>query len=489
VELSEYARHDATALAELVRRRDVTPRELAEAALDASERLDPTLGALVERYHDLLDQLDRSPPATGPFAGVPFVMKDAGAAEAGRRQERGSRAVRGWRATGDSSLTRRFRSAGLVSVGRSAAPEFSLSLETVSALHGATRNPWDPSLSAGGSSGGAAAAVAAGIVSVAHGTDAAGSIRIPASACGLVGLKPSRGRVSHGPEVGEPLLGMDTQFVLTRSVRDAAALLDAVAGPEPGDPTPLPPPTRPFVEALHAPGPRLRVALTADAWGGYPTDPDVRAAAETVAALLEDLGHHVEVDAPVFDYGAFVDAAIVGWALGFDGTVDALARETGTTAGPDTLEPVTFRLYERSRLLRAADVARAEERANTVRRDIGTFFERYDVLLTPTLLRPPEPLGSYDQATPWASFDEFFLHCDRTGAFLPPFNLTGQPAVSLPLAWSGSGLPLGMQFVARFAGEATLLALAAELEAAAPWRDRRPGIRAGLATTQTAGPP
>ncbi len=486
--LEEYARLDATHLAGLVRAGKVSPAELAHLARSAIARCDPALHAVVEVYGGVPAE---AASADAPFGGVPFLQKDAGASEAGRKQEFGSRLAAGRVATHDADLTRRFRAAGLCTVGRSASPEFSLSLSTESVLRGPTRNPFDPSRIAGGSSGGAAAAVASGMVPLAHATDAAGSIRIPASACGLVGLKPSRGRVSHAPDAGEPVMGMDAEFVLARSVRDAAGVLLAVAGAAPGDPAPAPSwsdAQRGALERLArgAPGPapgRLRVAVCTSAWGGYPVEPEVEAATLAVADDLAALGHTVEQDGPTFDYDAFVWAAGVGWALGFDVLLDEIARETGRTVSDTTLEPVTLQLYLEARRLTAHDVVRAEAERNRVARSAAAFFERYDVLLTPTLLRVPEPLGKYAQSVPHPDFASFFRLCDEAGAFLPLFNATGQPALSLPLAWSSAGLPIGMQFAARHADEVTLLALGATLEELRPWHGRLPAVHAAHGTS------
>jgi amidase len=501
--LDEYARLDATALAALVASGAVSAAELASLAGDAIARANGPLNAVVEVYEVAPGTGAATGTATGanaaprgaPFAGVPLAVKDAGAAQAGRKQEFGSRLAEGRVAPRDAELTRRFRAAGLVPVGRTASPEFSLSLSTESALRGPTRNPYDPERLAGGSSGGAAAAVASGMVPVAHATDAAGSIRIPASACGVVGLKPSRGRVSHGPDAGEPLMGMDTEFVLTRSVRDAAGMLLAVAGASPGDPSPAPDWTdveRTTLERLAtgteplAPRP-LRLAVCTAPWGGYAVDPEVEAATLAVADDLSALGHPVEVASPTFDYEALLWAAGVGWALGFDLQVDAIARETGRAVDESTLEPVTLGLYREAKRLTATDVARAETERNQVARATAAFFESYDVLLTPTLLRLPERLGRYAQTVPHPDFASFFRLCEEAGAFLPLFNATGQPALSLPLAWSAEGLPIGMQFAGRYASEATLLSLAAQLERLRPWRDHLPPLHVARVAADTRG--
>ena len=508
--LDEYAHLDATALAAQVASGAVSAAELASLARDAIARANGALNAVVEVYEDAPGIAAGSGTTTGAssgassetnaahlgarFAGVPLAFKDAGASQAGRKQEFGSRLAEGRVAPRDADLTRRFRAAGLVPVGRTASPEFSLSLSTESALRGPTRNPYDPDRLAGGSSGGAAAAVASGMVPLAHATDAAGSIRIPASACGVVGLKPSRGRVSHGPDAGEPLMGMDTEFVLTRSVRDAAGMLLAVAGASPGDPSPAPDwsdPERATLERLAAgvepvaPRP-LRIAVCIEPWGGYAVDPEVEAATLAVADDLSALGHAVEGAGPTFDYEALLWAAGVGWALGFDRQVDAIARETGRAVEATTLEPVTLQLYREAKRLTATDVARAEDERNHVARATAAFFETYDVLLTPTLLRLPEKLGKYAQTVPHPDFASFFRLCEEAGAFLPLFNATGQPALSLPLAWSTEGLPIGMQFAGRYASEAPLLALASQLERLRPWHDHLPPLHV---TRQAAGPP
>ena len=476
VTLEEYGGLDGLGLAAAVREGRTTAAELARLALEAIELLDPRLNAVAETYAEAGTGL--AAPA-GAFAGVPFLFKDAGAAQAGRRQEMGSRLLAGRVVRESSFLADRFGAAGLVAVGRSNVPEFTLSLSTESALHGPTRNPWDTGLLAGGSSGGAAAAVAAGIVPLAHATDTAGSIRIPASACGIVGLKPSRGRVTHGPGAGEPFMGLDAEFAVTRSVRDTAALLDAVSGPAAGDPCPLPPPPRPYLDELGAPLERLRIAVATEAWGGYATDPEIVRGVVQLASDLEGEGHVVEEAKPRLEYERFIAASMTAWALGFDLTLEAFAREMDRPLDATTLEPVTLRLLEHARRVGAHDVVRAEATFNEIRREFGRFFESYDLLLTPTLLRKPEPLGRYSQRLDLASFEEFFRLCDESGAFLPPFNLTGQPAISLPLLWSDEGLPLGVQFVARLGEESLLLRLAAMLEGARPWNQRRPPLHVG----------
>lgn len=464
---AEYAAHDASSLAALVARKEMSAQELAELALRACGALGAQLGAVVERYDDVLDTLARSTPS-GPFAGVPFLLKDVGATQAGRAQLCGSRLLRGRVVRETSDLTGRFQALGLTIVGRSASPEFALSLSTESLLYGDTRNPWNPSRLAGGSSGGAAAAVAAGLVPIAHATDTAGSIRIPASACGLVGLKPSRGRLVGNAAGPTPLGAMDTEFIVSRSLRDSAALFAALdaqgkeADAMGGLSTPLPVP--------------LKVAVTTTPWGGYPIDPEIEAGVWEVARDLEALGHHVEQASPRFDYDHFVETVVVGWAAGFDTQLEAYAAAFGRPLDDTTLEAVTLALYIYAKTLTPEKLARAVRDGAGLCRSVEPFFRRYDLLVTPTLIRQPEPLGVYNQNQPGIDFETFFRHCDRSGVFLPLFNLTGQPALSLPLLWSREGLPVGVQFVARAGEEGTLLRLADALSALRPWGMRQPQL-------------
>ncbi|HJZ45906.1 MAG TPA: amidase, partial [Roseiflexaceae bacterium] len=367
--LAEYAHYDGLGLAGLVRSGQVSAFEPGQFMLAAVEQINPQIGAVIETYPERVAALEGSPAPDGAFAGVPFLLKDIGAGEAGKRQELGSRLTRGRIAAADSFLTEQFRAAGLSILGRTATPEFALSASTESLLTGATRNPWDPQLSAGGSSGGAAASVAAGIVPIAHASDSAGSIRIPSSACGLVGLKPSRGRVSSGPAAAESLAGMSQEFVLCRTVRDAAAMLDAVARPMPGDPFIITQSPQPYLQLLAAPIGQLRIAWTARSWQpGTLVDPAAARCIEQVAQQCEALGHIVIEDSPSFEYESFLRAICIGWAFGFDVEIDELANDMGRAVGEHTLEPVTLAYYQYARSLSAADVVWAERVANQLRR-------------------------------------------------------------------------------------------------------------------------
>jgi amidase len=476
VRLDEYAQYDGLGLAALVRRRQVHPRELARLAIMAAETVNPRVNAVLETYPERAEASATSPRPQGPFSGVPFLLKDIGACEQGKVQECGSRLLRGHVAEFDSYLAASFRRAGLTLLGRTATPEFALSASTESVLTGATRNPWDLALMAGGSSGGAAAAVAAGIVPMAHASDGAGSIRIPAGACGLVGLKPSRGRVTHGPSAAEGLGGMGVELAVSRTVRDTAALLDAVSRPAAGDPFVIVQPRRPYLREVGAPLSALRIAFTTTPWAPFSVLPEIARATREVAAQCEAMGHRVEEAAPTVDYDDLMRASCIVWALGYDLLLDAYAAKLGRTIGDATLEPVTLSLYHYARTLEPADLVWAEGVLNRTRRETGRFFHNYDLLLTPTLALPPQPIGRYSQNVTDVDFQGFFRRCDDIAPCVLLFNVTGQPAISLPLCQSQAGLPIGMQFVAHFGDEATLIRLAGALEQAMPWKDRVPPI-------------
>jgi len=326
--------------------------------------------------------------------------------------------------------------------------------------------------------------VAAGILPIAHASDGAGSIRIPSSVCGLVGLKPSRGRVTAGPEAGETLMGMGVEFAVCRTVRDAAALLDAVAHPAPGDPFVIVQPERPYAREVGARVPlgrgRLRIAWTKTTWKpGAPIHPDVVRTVEQVAQQCAALGHELIEVGTLYDYETFVNAVWVGWAVGFDVALETWAEQLQRPINETTLEPVTLSLYHLAKQLSAADMARAETVYNQIRRATGRFFQQYDLLLTPTVAQPGDPIGKYSQNVTDVDFIGFFRRCDESDMYLPLFNLTGQPAITLPLGQSTTGLPIGVQFAARFGDEATLLRLASALETVMPWRDRVPPVHVG----------
>ena len=470
--LTEYASYDGLGLADLVRRKEVTPRELCHLALQAIEKLNPHVNAVIETFPD---RADSTPASDGPFAGVPFLVKDF-PIEAGVQAEMGSQLAAGFTPARDSELMLRFRKAGLINLGRTTTSEFGLAALTVSRHTGATRNPWDPSRSPAGSSGGSAAAIAAGIVPLANGGDGGGSIRNPASFCGLVGLKPTRGRISLGPDTGDPYSGMVVGFVLTRTVRDCAAALDAVEGPGVGDPFEIPRPPSPYLAEVAQPAGRLRIAFTAAAWSDLPVDVEVSDAVSTTARLLEQMGHTVIADAPAFDYGAFLAAQIDLWCGHTAAFIDAIAQAVGRVPTEQNLQATTWATYVAGKALPATHLVAAEEHYNLVTRQVAQFLAGYDILLTPTNTCLPLPLDAHDLDAPGATVQDLFDHLAPIETFTALFNGTGHPAVSLPLHVSRSGLPIGLQFVAGFGQEATLFRLAAALEQAQPWSGRRPEI-------------
>jgi amidase len=372
----------------------------------------------------------------------------------------------------------RFRRAGLVLAGTTQTPEFGYNPTTETRAFGPVHNPWDLGRSAGGSSGGSGAAVAARIVPIAHANDGGGSIRIPASCNGLVGLKPSRDRIPSGPDYGDLLCGLACEFALTRSVRDAAALLDAVAGPDPGAPGHPVPPARPYREQIGTPPSRLRIAWTTTPASGAKIDPECEKAVHETVRLLESLGHTLIEDRPRYDWDAFLENVNVIWGAFGVASIDFASAMTGRKPGPDNLEAVTLASYEDGKRYSAIDLLNAMTHCNLVSRQVGPFFEKVDVLVTPTIARQPAPLGELNQNREGMTAIEWTRQVFSYVPFTPLFNVTGQPAISLPLHWSADGLPVGVQIAGRFGDEATLLRLAAQLEQARPWAAKRPPIHA-----------
>jgi amidase len=476
------ADHDATGLAELARRGEVSPLELVDAAIARIEAVDPQLNAVIHPRFERARQEAEGPLADGPFRGVPFLLKDVVCHSAGDPFHEGMRLLRDldWRAATDTYLAARFKAAGLVVVGRTNVPELGLAPTTEPAAHGPTRNPWDTSRSPGGSSGGSAAAVAAGMVPAAHASDGAGSIRIPASACGLVGLKPSRGRTSLGPDSYSSAMLL-AEHVVSRSVRDSAGLLDAVAGPMPGDPYVAPPPARPYAAEVGADPGSLRVGLLTGAPGRMASvHPDCVAAAESTARLLESLGHTVERAHPaVLDSPDWAPNFVSLWAAGVALGLDRWGRRIGKRIGADDVEAVTWTLAEMGRSLDAVRLLAAYAWLGDAARQVAEWWagpRAFDLLLTPTLAEPPVPLGTFNSPP-----DNPLYGVMRAGAFTPftpPFNVTGQPAITLPLHQGAEGLPVGVQLVAAYGREDVLLQVAAQLEETCPWSARRPAVSA-----------
>lgn len=474
--LDAFVDLDATAQAELVRRREVKAIEFVDAAIERIERLNPTLNAVITPMYEQARTAATGELPDGPFTGVPFLLKDIFASYAGVRMTFGSAFLRDFVPDHDSELVIRLKRAGLIVLGKTNLSEFGLIPTTEPRLFGPTRNPWDTGRMPGGSSGGSAAAVAAGMVAAAHAADGGGSIRIPASCCGLFGLKPTRARNPVGPDYGDLLGGLESDHALTRSVRDSAALLDATSGPDVGDPYWAPPPARPFLQEVGADPGRLRIAFSTEAPTGAAVHPDCVSAVREAAALCADLGHEVVEAAPAVPGETLVQAFITMFSAGAAWGIDGMAFLTGRTATPEQFEPLTWAAYEMGRQQSASAYLIAVTALQGVSRDIARFLVNFDVLLTPSLAEPPVPLGCFDSPPEnplngWIRAEEFM-------PYTPVANFTGLPAMSVPLFWNADGLPVGTHFMGRFGDEATLFRLAAQLEEARPWAGRRPPISA-----------
>jgi amidase len=463
---------DATAQAELVRRKELTALELVDAAIDRIDRLNARVNAVVIKTYERAREAAAGTLPDGPFTGVPFLLKDLAVEEAGVPLREASAFLSDYIPREDCELVRRHRRAGLVLLGRTNAPELGLGPTTEPRLWGATRNPWDPTRSAGGSSGGAAAAVATRMVPMAHGNDAGGSIRTPAACCAVFGLKPTRARNPLGPHYGDLMSGLVAEHALTRSVRDSATLLDATSGPAPGDPYWAPPPARPFREEVAMPPGRLRIAFSTRPLVGTGFHPDCVAAVQDAARLCASLGHEVVEEAPDIDGEAFWNAFTAVLAVGFTWSIDDWARRTGRTPAPELFEPFTWSFTGRGRQFTGPDYLLAVQDIQRASRQVARFFLEHDVWLTPTIGEPPVPLGTLA----YTGQDPFELR-RRMTAFAPMTwiaNATGQPAMSVPTFWNATGLPIGTQWFGRFGDEATLFRLAAQLETACPWTRRPP---------------
>lgn len=471
---ADYEAHDALGLASLVARHEVSADELLETAIARAEQVNPAINALSQKLYDHGRAAIRAGLPQGPFTGVPFLLKDVSVLLAGEVTTFGSRLFADYRADHDSTMVERYKRAGLVIFGKTTTPELGLAASTETTLTGATRNPWNPERTAGGSSGGAAAAVAAGIVPAAHGSDGGGSIRIPSSCCGLFGLKPTRARNPAGPDVGEGWGSLSTSHVLTRSVRDSAALLDATSGPAPGDPYAAPPPARPFLAEIGADPGRLRVALQLEPLSSVAVDPACQAAARAAATLLEDLGHHVEEARPTLDWEELGNALWVLVASSVALTARRRAAALGQTLRAEDVERVTWNAVEFAATVSAEAYVAALASIHRAGRHMAAFHATYDILLSPTLAKPPVPLGPMHMNNPdLAAYREALL---TFSPFTSLFNMTGQPSMSVPLHWTADKLPIGVMASARYGEEAVLFRLASQLEAARPWQRRRPDL-------------
>lgn len=474
---SEYVTYDGIGLAELVKNKEVKPEELVHTSLSLIEDLNPTLHAVAaELGEQALDEIKQGLPK-GPFEGVPFLIKELVLHAKGVPVNMGSRLAEGMTFPVDSELMARFRKAGLVTVGTTPTPEFGYNATTEAISYGEpVSNPWDPSRSPGGSSGGSSSAVAAGIAPLAHANDGGGSIRIPASCTGLVGLKPTRGRIPAGPFNSEPLNGIAIEFALSKTVRDTATLLDAVAGPDIGCYGWAEPPKTPFAEAMKSSPKPLKIAWTGKPASGVPVDEECLRALQETVALCEELGHTVVEAAPQYDAEAFSEATVRIWTANIHHMINGVAAALGRQPSKQNIEAAIWECYKYGEAMPASKLLEAIDTNAAVSRQVGQFFANYDVLLSPTLATLPTPLGILNSNNPSIDAVEWTEQIFTYAPFTNLFNATGQPSISLPLTWSQNGLPIGMQFTGRFADETTLLQLAAQLEQARPWKDKRPPV-------------
>ena len=473
--IAEYGKYDGLGLAELVRRKEVSPEDLVDSALDAIERLNPQINCVVQRLSDLARAEIKAGLAYGPFRGVPFLVKEFGMHFKGMVSSAGSQLAAGFRHEQDSVMMQRCRAAGLVAVGTSTLPEMAFNASTEALLYGPTRNPWNLDYSVGGSSGGAGAAVGCGMVPIAHANDGAGSIRIPAACNGVVGMKVSRGRTPGGPDLGMLLWGLGVEFFETRTVRDSAALLDAVGGPDDGYFYTAPAPRRSFLAAAMTPPAALRVGVVDQLPGGCAISAEHRQRLDETRKVLEDLGHRCEPVQIDYDSEAFNASTIPLWAVTLGHYMNLFARQTGRVIGPDNTERVTLEVYRYGQSLKAFEMEAAMSQQNQITRQVIGKTRDYDVLLTPGMAREIAKLGELDQNAKNLDMLGWWLQIVQNySPFTPLFNTTGQPAIMLPLWQAKSGLPLAMQFVGRAGDEETLYSLAGQLEQAQPWSDRRP---------------
>jgi len=471
----EYDSTDALGLAHLVRNRDITARELLDEAIARAEQRNPHLNAIVFKAYDQAQQRAEKTVPHGQFAGVPMLLKDMRGDCAGMPTRSGSRLVRAVQADHDCTLVVRYKAAGLNPIGKTNVPEFGILPTTEPKLYGAARNPWDLERTPGGSSGGSAAAVAAGIVPIAHATDGGGSIRIPASCCGLVGLKVSRGRTTQGPDAADSMSGLSVDHVVTRSVRDCAAALDISCAPDCGDPYFALPSRGTYLEGMGREAKRLKIAVAPNGMDGRAWDPETNTAVGRTAKLCEQLGHTVEEALPRIQNDQMTLAFITIWSSNTAYAVESYSRAAGIRPSLDVIEGITYGLWEAGLRITAIQHIAMLQFFHRLARVMAEFHENYDLWLTPTLAAPPMKLGTVnvDETDPYKAL------VPLTGyvPFTAMQNATGQPAINVPLQWSDSGLPIGVQFVARNGDEMTLLQLAAELEAAEPWAHRYRDIK------------
>jgi amidase len=474
--LAEYSACDAVDLARLVKSKAITARELAGLALRGIEGVNGDLNAIIEVFPDRADNFPSDGFSDGRLGGVPMLNKDL-YGERGKLLEMGSLLTKGLVAPEDSNLLTKLKQLGLNNLGRTTTPEFGMASVTESKISGVTRNPWALDRTSGGSSGGSAAAVAAGVVPIATGGDAGGSIRSPAAHCGIVGLKPTRGRISSGPNSSEPFGGMAVDFVLTRTVRDCATVLSAAHGMMPGDAFGLPALAPAQLEDLRPPRRKLRVAYTTAAWSGEYAAPASRTAVEQALKTLEAGGHVLDEARPSFDSDAFWKAAVDLWSANIALAIDGIQTSMLRTADRTNLQSSIWAYYMHGKRVSVADLSAALSTFNLVTRQVALFFQKYDILVTPTCMSGAPLVGNLN-CNPGGEVDlaSWNRQMNEIDSFLGVFNASGNPAISLPLSWSQDGLPIGVQFVAPYGDEVALLSLASLFEAAMPWRERQPPI-------------
>ncbi len=464
---------DALGLAKLVREGQVTPLDLVDAAIGEVERTREALNAVTVPMFERARETAKTVRPSGPFGGVPFLLKDIRSQYKGVPTSDGTALLRDLPALHDSEIVQRHKRAGLICVGKTNTPELGLTATTEPHAFGPTRNPWDRTRTPGGSSGGAAAAVAGGIVPMAHASDGGGSIRIPAACCGLVGLKPTRGRNPLGPDAGDVMGGFVVEHCLSRTVRDSAALLDATGGPDLGDPYWAPPQSRPFLDEIGIDPGQLRIAFSAQSPLETPVHADCVEAVESTAELLQGLGHRVEEGAPQYDDAAFREAFTAVWFSNLAASVQAHGSLLGRVTTASDYEPFTWALARRGAQIAAAKYVGAVAVLQSISRKVARFFEGFDLWLTPVLAVPPPRLGFLHPAPGEADLRPYARRVKEFVPFTQLANATGQPAIALPLHWNADGLPIGVQFMARFGDEATALRLASQLEEARPWAQRQ----------------
>ena len=472
--MRDYANYDGLGLTELVRKRDVTPSELLEAAIERTERNNPKLNAIVYKAYDEARAVAAGALPDGPFKGVPFLIKDLGVRVKGWPRTSASRFAQIDADADDGELMKRYRASGVVAFGKTNTPEFGIPGVTSSALLGPCRNPWNTDHISGGSSGGAASAVAAGIVPLAHASDGLGSIRIPAACCGLVGLKTTRDRNPNGQHDTDRAIGLSVDHVVSRTVRDSAAMLDATGYPEANSPFAYPQKERPYLEEVtRSPG-KMRIAFSSETPSGKPIDPEIRAALERTAETLKQLGHDVREEGLGIDYRMLYRAQGMVSAANFSASIRRWIEIKGREPGDDELEGLARRGYEAGKRLTAQDAGWAWQQLRIMNRQILSKFETWDVWLTPVLGTNVPRVDYLDPLM--EDLKEFDRRQAATFGFTPPFNLTGQPSLSLPLHQSESNLPIAMMFTARYGDEATLFRLAGQLEKEMPWIERKPPV-------------